>query len=152
MQPTHILRAEQRFEKPLPELFEFFSNASNLESITPASLEFFIRTPKPIVMSRGTRIDYRLALFGLPVNWRTVISEWEPPYRFVDEQESGPFALWRHEHTFEEAGDSVIMRDKVEYREPLGWLGALAHHVLVERLLTHVFAHRAQTLAQLMKA
>jgi ligand-binding SRPBCC domain-containing protein len=94
-------------------------------------------------MSRGTRIDYQLSLVGIPVYWRTVISEWEPPFRFIDEQEAGPFEYWRHEHRFEDHGQFVTMVDQVTYQEPLGWLGAAAHHVFVGRLLDKVFDHRA---------
>lgn len=150
MHKNYVLCQQQRFTRPLPELFEFFSNAQNLEAITPDVLRFVILTPQPILMQAGTRIEYRLSLLGIPVHWRTVISVWEPPYRFVDEQESGPFAFWRHEHAFEDEAGAVLMRDRVEYREPLGFLGVVAHHLFVAHSLRDIFAHRQKTLARVM--
>ncbi len=141
---------EQRIERPLAEVFEFFSNAGNLESITPGFLRFQIRTPQPIDIEAGTHIEYALSLFGIPVYWRTLISVWEPPHRFVDEQIAGPFTSWRHEHTFEERDGAVVMRDRVEYEEPLGFLGVIAHHLFVERMLDRVFDFRARTIVKLL--
>jgi ligand-binding SRPBCC domain-containing protein len=146
----HVLYREQRLELPLHEVFDFFSNAANLEAITPKFLRFRIRTPQPIHLEAGARIEYALSLFGVPVYWRTLISVWEPPHRFVDEQASGPFAHWRHEHTFEERDGAVIVTDRVEYQEPLGWLGLVAHHVFVERLLHRVFDFRSQVIRRLL--
>lgn len=147
MPKRHVLHREQILASPLALVFEFFSDAGNLESITPNFLRFAITTPRPIGMTEGTRIEYRLSLVGVPVYWRTVISVWEPPHLFVDEQESGPFAYWHHEHRFEDLGGSVKMTDIVTYQEPLGWLGTLAHHLFVRRLLDAVFEFRARELS-----
>jgi hypothetical protein len=74
----------------------------------------------PIEMRAGAQLDYQLSLFGIPVRWRTRITDWQPGQRFVDEQESGPYALWRHTHEFEGRGTSTLVRDVVDYGEPLG--------------------------------
>jgi hypothetical protein len=89
-------------------------------------------------MHAGERIEYALSLGGIPFKWRTRISEWEPGVLFVDEQEAGPYRLWRHTHRFEDQGSSTMMRDLVEYAEPLGALGSLAHVLFVERALNRI--------------
>lgn len=152
MRSAHTLVREQYLPRPVPEVFDFFANASNLEAITPSFLAFRIRTPLPIAMQTGARIEYKLSLFGVPAYWRTVISVWEPNRRFVDEQESGPFELWRHEHLFEEREGGTWMRDRVEYIEPLGALGWVAHHAFVRHLLSAVFDFRAKTIASSLPA
>lgn len=143
----HVLEREQRVERPLEEVFEFYGDARNLEAITPAFLGFEVLTPE-VVMRPGARIDYKLRLHGVPVKWRTRIEVWEPPRRFVDVQVSGPYALWHHTHSFEPAGEgATVLRDRVRYALPLGPLGELARLLLVERDVERIFDHRRDAVA-----
>jgi hypothetical protein len=141
-----------RVERPLREVFAFFADAANLEAITPAFLRFRILTPLPIDMRAGARIEYALSLFGVPLRWQTRITEWEPDVRFVDEQESGPYSVWRHTHEFEADGGATIVKDIVEYREPLGPLGQVAHALFVTRALARIFDHRREAISRLLGA
>jgi ligand-binding SRPBCC domain-containing protein len=104
----------------------------------------------PVPMHTGARIEYRLSLFGVPARWKTRITDWQPGVRFVDEQESGPYTLWRHTHEFEAQGQSTIIRDRVEYLEPFGPLGRLAHVLFVKRTLDRVFDFRRDATAKLL--
>ncbi|MCB0360937.1 MAG: SRPBCC family protein, partial [Bdellovibrionales bacterium] len=139
-------------ELPLPieQVFPFFAEAENLERITPPQLSFRIESPVPIVMREGTEIDYRLSLFGFPFRWKSLISVWRPPFEFVDEQVSGPYALWRHLHRFSRTGDgATLMEDRVEYQLPLAPLGNLALP-LVRLQLDRIFAYRNKVILQLL--
>jgi ligand-binding SRPBCC domain-containing protein len=103
---------------------------------------FEVVTPGPIVMQVGTLIDYRIRVMGVPLRWRTLISRWEPPHRFVDEQLRGPYAEWIHHHHFSEtAAGATLMEDEVHFRLPLGPLGALATP-LVRWQLRRIFEFR----------
>ena len=142
---THLLEREQTIDRPLAEVFPFFQNAANLKEMVPDFLRFQIVTPLPIEMREGTTIDYRIRLFGAPMTWRTEITVFDPPHRFVDVQLRGPYALWRHEHTFEERGPrQTLMRDRVEYAVGYGPLGELLHRAFVRRTLQRIFDFREQ--------
>lgn len=152
MQRLHHLERSQLIARPRAAVFAFFADAANLEALTPQFLRFRILTPLPIEMCEGARIEYALSLYGAPVRWRTHITRWQPEACFVDEQESGPYAVWRHTHTFEARGGSTLMRDLVEYREPLGPLGQLAHTLMVARTLERIFDFRRDAVYRLLEA
>ena len=147
----HVLRREQLIGRPRHEVFAFFSDASNLEQITPGFLKFRITTPKPIEVREGALIDYRLSLFGVPFTWRTRIEKYEPEERFVDTQLRGPYRVWNHLHEFEEVPGGTKMTDRVEYEVPLGPLGSIARVLFVRRMLEAIFDHRAKTIARLFE-
>ncbi|MFY3746374.1 SRPBCC family protein [Anaeromyxobacter sp. Red801] len=147
----HRLERSQELQRPLDEVFAFYADAANLEAITPPFLHFRVLTPAPIAMRPGARIDYALSLFGVPMRWRTRIAVWEPGVRFVDEQERGPYALWRHTRAFEARGDATVVRDLVEYALPLGPLGTLAHVLFVRRALRAIFDHRREATRRLVE-
>jgi ligand-binding SRPBCC domain-containing protein len=139
---TFEISTKQYINKPLEVVFEFFSKPENLEMITPASLSFNILTPTPIKMGKGSLIDYTIRLFGIPIHWRTLISDYEPPFRFVDQQIKGPYTFWHHTHTFQSVDGRVEIIDKVIYSLPMGWLGTLAHSIWVRKDLEKIFDYR----------
>lgn len=124
------------------EAFEFFSKAENLQRITPRWLNFEILTPLPIEIKQGCLIDYRLKLFGIPIRWKTEISVWEPPHRFVDRQIKGPYQTWIHTHLFESETGCTMMTDRVEYM-PKGWfLTPLIDRLFARRNVEKIFDYR----------
>ena len=150
MPHTYRLERRQFILLPRAEVFAFFADARNLEAITPPALHFRILTPQPIDIGTGSRIDYRLALFGIPFQWRTRIVSFDPPRSFADVQERGPYQLWHHTHEFTEQDGGTLMVDRVDYQLALGPLGGLAHALFVERQLEHIFDYRFQVIERLL--
>jgi ligand-binding SRPBCC domain-containing protein len=130
------------------QVFPFFADAFNLETITPPWLKFEVLTPRPIEMRAGLRIDYRLRLRGLPLRWQSEITAWEPPCRFVDQQRRGPYRSWIHEHTFKERDGGTLAKDIVRYDVLGGWL---ANQLFVRRDVERIFRFRQATLQEVFK-
>lgn len=143
------MRRQQWICRPLDEVFAFFSDARNLEEITPPWLGFRILTPGPIRIAAGTKLRYRLSLHGLPVRWTTEIRRCEPPFRFIDVQLSGPYRLWHHTHRFEAHDGGTRMTDVVRYRLPFGMIGRAVHALKVRRDVERIFAYRFQRIKEL---
>ena len=132
------LHVETWVAAPVDKAFAFFADATNLQRLTPAWLNFEIVTPTPIAMRAGAIIDYRLRLYGLPIPWQTRIEIWEPGVRFVDLQVAGPYRWWRHEHRFEPSGDGTRVIDHVEYLPRVRMLSGR----IVRRDVERIFAFR----------
>jgi ligand-binding SRPBCC domain-containing protein len=143
---THTFASSIWLPRPIEEVFAFFSDAFNLEILTPPFLNFHVLTAKPIAMAPGARIQYRLGLHGIPLKWESEITVWEPPHRFVDEQLRGPYRRWHHEHTFVARDGGTEVSDNVEY-SVLG--GSLINALLVSRDVRTIFNFRRQKLAEL---
>ena len=140
------LHTEVWLPRSREEVFPFFTDAGNLEVLTPAWLRFWILTPLPIEMKAGRLIDYRIRLHGLPLRWRSEITVWEPPARFVDEQRRGPYRLWAHEHQFVEGAGGTLVIDHVRYAV---WGGRLIEAWFVRPDLGRIFAFRRERLLTL---
>ncbi|MFZ1702613.1 MAG: SRPBCC family protein [Pyrinomonadaceae bacterium] len=147
----YILTRSLTLDVPRDQAFAFFADAGNLEQITPPELGFHIITSQPIDIQRGTLIDYRLNMRGIPIKWRTEISVWEPPFRFVDQQLRGPYSQWIHTHTFTELGSGATrIDDEVRYRLPLEPLGDLAHF-FVRKELEYIFDYRQEVVSETLR-
>jgi ligand-binding SRPBCC domain-containing protein len=147
----HILTRKLTLDLPIEQVFDFFADAGNLERITPPELNFKIITAQPIDIKKGALIDYRLKLRGLPITWKTEISEWNPPHVFVDRALKSPYKQWIHRHTFTRlAENQTLIEDQVKYRLPLEPLGDLAHF-FVRRELDYIFDFRQKTVAQILR-
>jgi ligand-binding SRPBCC domain-containing protein len=142
----HLFTSELWLAPSPAEIFPFFADAKNLGGITPPWLHFEVLTPGQIEMGVGTLIDYRIRLHGIPVRWRTRITVWEPPFRFVDEQVKGPYRRWIHEHCFVESGEGTLCYDQVRYSI---WGGWILQRLFVQRDIRQIFAFRAAKLTEL---
>ena len=148
MTKFHTLRREQWIPRPLDEVFAFFSDAGNLEEITPSWLAFRILTRGPIHTAAGTRIQYRLSWHGIPMSWTTEIRQWKPPFRFADVQLGGPYRLWHHAHRFESKDGGTRMTDIVRYRLSFGIIGRAMHFLKVRGDVERIFDYRFQRIQE----
>jgi len=133
----------------LDQVFGFFSDAVNLERITPPFLNFQVLGMSTARIQKGSLIDYRLKLRGLPVKWRTLIDKWEPQSAFVDTQLKGPYQKWHHAHRFETLAGGVLVEDEVFYRLPMSWLGDLVAGAYVRGDVQKIFDYRRQAIAEI---
>lgn len=142
MGKLRIISRETAVSKPIEEVFAFFINAENLNVITPPELNFTIITPLPIDIKKGTLIDYKIKLNGVSFKWKTEITLWEPPFRFIDTQLKGPYKVWIHEHICVSQGNGTIVKDIVSYLPP-GWLfEPVIHKLVVKKRLDRIFDYR----------
>lgn len=141
---------EQYLPLPRAKVFEFFQDPENLEKITPDFLNFHIMATSDGELQEGSLIDYRLKLYGIPMKWRTLIQDWQPPYKFTDSQVLGPYKKWVHRHSFEELGEGTLMSDRIEYKLPMGVLGRLVGGYKVSNDVQKIFKHRRKAVSKML--
>jgi ligand-binding SRPBCC domain-containing protein len=148
--PIYQLERKQRVAWSLQDCWSFFSDPRNLKKITPPEMNFRIKRDLPPAVYPGLMIEYTVSpLFGLPLTWLTEIVHVDPPHRFVDEQRTGPYRLWHHEHFFRglpEGGTEV--HDLVTYAPPLGPFGALLNRFLIRPQLERIFNFREEQIGR----
>lgn len=151
MKGAYTLEAYQWLPIGKEKVFQFFSDAHNLEAITPRWLNFRIDKMSDSEIRKNTLIDYSLKVRGIPIKWKTLIEEWQPQNSFVDRMLKGPYKNWHHTHTFYEMEGGTLICDRVYYRIPMGVLGNLVGLVWVESDVQKIFAHRRKAIREIFK-
>ena len=145
----YVFEARAWLPRPRAEVFAFFADPRNLALITPPEFHFHL-DPVVSAMTAGTVLDFRMAWHGLPMRWRALIREFDPPYRFVDAQVRGPMARWEHRHMFVEDNGGTRVEDRLTYQLPFGPLGDLARALYARRKLESVWDYRTRKLGELL--
>ena len=121
----YTLTSSQILPISLEKAWEFFTVPTNLDKITPDEMNFRITNNPGSETYQGQIITYKIGIFPfVKSNWITEITHFVKEKFFVDEQRFGPYAMWHHEHHFEELNDGkVLMTDLVNFKLPMGILG-----------------------------
>ncbi len=98
------------------------------------------------IIGLGETVTWRARHFGIVWTMTTRISEWEPPVRFVDRQDRGPFKEFVHEHTFVAVDGGTRVTDRVRFSAPLGVLGRLAEQLVLKRYIPRLIDVRNEFL------
>ncbi|MBN8665942.1 MAG: SRPBCC family protein [Chitinophagales bacterium] len=148
---TYNLKTTQFIPITLDVAWAFFSNPANLQSITPARMNFrIISRHHGDTMYPGQIIEYKVSpLGGISMYWMTEITHVRDRTYFVDEQRFGPYSLWHHQHHFREVPGGVEMTDIVHYKIPLGFIGDWANRLFIRKQLEDIFAYRVKRVEEI---
>jgi len=94
------------------------------------------------IVELGDTVTWRARHFGLWWSLTSRITALDAPVMFEDVQERGPFAWFRHEHRFESLDGVTRMHDRWEHRSPLGHLGRLVDHLVLDRYMRSLLLTR----------
>jgi len=145
------LHTTQKIPATIDEVWNFISSPANLKKITPSYMGFDITSKHAgEKMYPGMIISYKVSpVFGVKMNWVTEITHIKEKEYFVDEQRSGPYSMWHHEHKIEPIEGGVLMTDIVSYKPPLGFLGSIANSFLIKKQLNAIFDFREKVLHEI---
>jgi ligand-binding SRPBCC domain-containing protein len=158
--PTLVF--EQTVAAPLSRVWELHEDVARvLPALSPPAARVRVSIdPAYLPVRAGSRLVITArGPLGFPVRWVAKIVEHRPPRPedpgaaagFVDEQESGPFKSWRHEHEFTPVdANTTRLTDRVTYEVRFGPLGRLADRLFVRRQIDAMFRHRREVFPRLL--
>ena len=126
---------ETRIAAPIELCFDLARNVDAHVSTSASTGERAVGGKTSGLLDLGDAVTFEAVHFGIRQRLTSKIVELVRPRRFVDELVSGAFASLRHVHEFAVDGSSVVMRDTLTWRSPLGVLGVMADRLFVERHL-----------------
>jgi len=139
-----------RIEASAAEVYAWHALPDALEQLTPPG-EHVEVLEKTGGIERGARVVLRVGRWPLRRRWVAEHQDFEVGRYFSDIQVSGPFAYWKHIHSFEPIGTSAcVLEDKVEYALPGGFLGRWLAGKFVRDKIEALFAHRHEVTARLL--
>ncbi len=145
-----VFERSVRVPVPVERLWDWHAGPGAFERLAPP-WQRMVPVRLPERLAAGAVAEFLLAAGPARVRWRARLGPVEPPYRFVDTQETGPFAAWRHEHRMRAEGEAAAtLTDRVEFRLPggLGKIPAARRRALreLERLFRFRHARMAEDL------
>lgn len=149
---TQLFVRRSRIEAPAEEVYAWHALPEALQQLTPPGEDIEV-LEKTGGIERGARVVLRFGRWPFRRRWVAEHQDFLPGRYFSDIQVSGPFAYWKHTHTFEPEGHAAcILEDKVEYALPFGFLGRWLAGKFVRRKLDKMFEHRHAITARLIAA
>lgn len=112
-------------------LFDFHLDSTNLKRITPPSMQVTLLNEATFFVKEGAHLHIEAKDGFLKTLWEVEIEKIEIPSLLVDNALRSPFVYWKHFHIFTNRGDGMCeLRDRIEYKLPFGWFGALFDFVV----------------------
>lgn len=144
---------KQFIPRPMEEVWNFFSRPENLDDMTPDDMSFEILSDiEGVPMYQGMIIQYKVSpLLNIKMNWVTEITHVRDKEYFIDEQRFGPYALWHHQHHFEEQDGGIMMKDILHYKVPYGIIGTIADAVFVSNKIEQIFQYRIKAVERIFE-
>ncbi len=140
-----------RKDSPVPgpraEVFAWHTRPGAFTRLTPPW------DPTRLLHYEGIRDGQRVVLRVVapwPRKWIAVHSNYIDGVQFQDEQVKGPFPKWVHTHRVESdplgRPDHCVMSDQIEFKLPMGPVGAIAYRLFMKQQIENMFAHRHRIL------
>lgn len=99
----------------------------------------------------GETVTWSARHFWIWFRLKSRITDYERPSRFTDEQISGPFRRWRHEHEFQETVQGTCMIDRIDFDAPFGFVGRAVEKLILARYMQRLIERRNDWLREALE-
>lgn len=139
---------EAQVELPcsVEEVFDLVARPEGIRQISPPEMGLFF-TQAPERYSLGTTVEFKVQAMGLVREITHQVTAFSEPHSFTEEQISGPFRHWVHEHLFEPRdGGGCIVIDRIAFLPPGGVAGMIMTASRILENLEEGFDYRHEQL------
>ena len=138
---TSNFKSELEVPVPVDQLFSWHENPGAFERLTPPFDPVTIKKRKGGI--DGGEVHIQMNLGPVPLTWVAKHHDYIKNKQFLDEQVSGPFASWEHQHLFEKIDSkSSKLIDEIDYKLPFGTLGNVFGGAFTRQKIDQMFAYR----------
>lgn len=142
--PVFTYRVE--LDHPVEDVFRWHTRPGAFQRLSPPWEDVRVRHQDD-GLEVGNRVVLGLRKGVTELKWEVKHTAFEANRLFVDEQVTGPFSRWRHEHRFHDLGSGrSAVEDVVDWEAPLGSLGRIFSGSFIEGSLRRLFAFRERRL------
>lgn len=126
---------------PVEEVFAFHERSDALELLTPPSERVTVIRRDGSIKA-GSVVELKVGLGPFSTRWIAEHTVYEKDRLFIDEQRSGPFAFWRHQHRFLPEDDGTRLVDSIDFALYGGPVAEKLAGWLIVRRLRAMFTYR----------
>jgi len=145
---TETFIRRSRIEASAAAVYAWHALPGALEKLMPPG-ESATVLEKTGGIERGAHVVLQIGRWPFQRRWIAVHGDYQVGRYFSDVQVSGPFAFWKHTHSFEPDGQSAcFLEDRVEYALPFGVLGKWFGGWYARGKIAKLFAYRHEVTAR----
>jgi ligand-binding SRPBCC domain-containing protein len=131
-----------RIYAPIEKCFDLSRNIDFHQESTSRTKEKAVGGVTSGLIGFGEEVEWRARHFGVYMNLRTRITEFNYPFSFTDEMTKGPFRKMKHRHIFTKHKNFTEMKDEFYFEAPFGLLGKLISELILRPYLQRLLATR----------
>jgi len=94
------------------------------------------------LISLGETVTWQATHFGIRQKLKSIISAYDRPYHFRDEQVKGAFKNFTHDHYFEFRDNKTFVKDIFEFESPFGLIGKAFNSLILTKYMTDFLTKR----------
>lgn len=147
-----VINYEIYVDAPIEFCFDLTRNVDIHTETTAKTKERAIAGVTSGLMEKGDTVTWEATHLGVKQKLTAKIIEMNKPHNFTDVMVKGAFHSFTHTHEFIEQGNGTLMRDRFDYRSPLGVLGKIADRLFLEKYMHRFIAERAMELKRIAEA
>lgn len=138
---------EIQIEAPIEQCFDAARDIGlHTQTVWPHTREQAIAGTTSGMIGAGEFVTFQATHFLVKQKLTSQITQYNRPYLFVDEMVKGAFKSLKHEHIYEDFHGKTIMKDRLTFEAPFGFVGWMAERIILKQYMKRFLEYRNKQL------